>query len=108
MAADAPAILADFGESIVYTPQGQAPRTITAIIERFPLRQDALGGRPVVVNAIELWFPNDPATGLTTVKDGFDRVTLKMNQDDAAARELRVSKIMGDSDAGLWHVEASL
>jgi hypothetical protein len=107
LSSDASAFLADFGEAIVYTAQGQAPRTITAAVERMPLQTDPLSGRPMRGNVIELWIAN-AAAGVTAVKSGQDRATLKVRLDDAQARELLITKVLGDSDAGLWHVEATL
>jgi hypothetical protein len=108
LAADAPAFLADFGESVTYTAQGQAPRTITAVVERMPLQTDPLSGRPMRGNVLELWTAAAAPAGVTAIKSGQDRVTLKVRLDDAQAREVLITKVLGDSDAGLWHVEATL
>lgn len=109
LAADAATFLADFGESIVYTPKVGAPITINAVIERSPQKVQPHGAVATSVETTELWMAKDAAgvIGPITVTERVDTVLFKRNLTDAATAKYRITKILFQ-DPGLFHLEATL
>ena len=63
LADDAGGFLDIWGESIVYTPRGGSPRTITAVVDRMPrARMDNAGN--VYRPSLTLAFKNHATTGI--------------------------------------------
>ena len=105
-------LLALGGEYGTYTPAGKTGRKVLALID--PIRRtDALGNQSFLTKTYELWIVKSETEGIGSVKEGFDTFAIKLNQGDAAATALRITKIYPDRDqgipgdgVGMWHLEA--
>jgi hypothetical protein len=105
-------LLALGGEYGTYQPQGKTGRKVLALVD--PIRRtDALGNQSFLTKTYELWIVKSETEGMGRVKEGFDTFALKLNQEDAAATVLRITKIYPDRDqgtpgdgVGMWHLEA--
>lgn len=99
-------------EPITYTPHGQSGKTLTALVERRPVRVNAVGTKEFLTNTVELWIVNSPSEGVTEIKERFDAVTLVPNLAAAAEQTLQVSRILEQDEGvpgdgvGVWHLEA--
>lgn len=96
-----------FAEEITYTPHEELGKTMIAIVERSPATNPQLadmGPRSLKTNRIELWIANSATLGVTSVKKGFDRVTLPFPENGPNV-EFTVTKVL-NSDPGMFHVEA--
>lgn len=97
-------------ETVSYTPQGGAAKTIPAIIIRPTIGVEGHGGPPSPTNTPTIKIANDADDGVTTVKERFDTVAFKKNLDDAVVTSFRVDKILGQDngitseDGGMWHL----
>lgn len=100
------------GESVTYTPSGKSSRVITALVD--PLRRtDALGHSTFLTKTYEVWIVKSATEGISSVKEGYDTLAVKLNASDTVATVLRVTKIGPDRDngtpgdgVGMWHLEA--
>lgn len=108
LSTEAADFLADFGESITYTPDGGSAKSITAVVDRNPLASVPTAGRAVARNLVQVTLANHATTGVTAIKEGFDTVALKLRRDDAATTTLVIRRVIeAESDAGMWRLEAS-
>lgn len=103
LARDGARFLAEFGEATTYTPSGGSALTRTAIVERNPMKpgQPGLGFQQA---GVEYWIRNDATAGITSVKEGLDKVALKLKDGDSTNTTLIVKRIL-ESDAGFFHLE---
>lgn len=94
---------ADFGEPVVLTPRGGAPKTINALVIRHPLEviPDVNGSPPTAY--IEVYIHNDATLGATKINTGGDTITLPWRIGDVPQARL-INEVPGDSDDGLWHL----
>lgn len=103
LADDAATFLADFGESITYTPTGSAAQAVTAIVDRKPERLKQVRGREFPANILDIQVSK---ADIPTVTERQDTVSLKLRLDDPSNTICRVTKII-QSDPGLWHLEVT-
>jgi len=89
LAADTLAMLADFGEVIVYRPSGGAPRSTTAIVERF-------GG-----DRLRLTVANSQLTGIGSEEIDFDLDKVDVVRRVGEAAETR--DLVRPADGEDWH-----
>lgn len=96
----------EFAETVVYTPSGGSPVSIAASIdrERALPGMNLTGGRPSGMKTRRVIILNQATYGVTSVKEGFDTMALKLNLDDASATTCRVTKIV-DQSVAHWDVE---
>jgi hypothetical protein len=98
-------------ETVSYTPQGGAAKTIPAVIERPTIQVQAPGGQAGPANTLTLIIANDATDGVTSIKERFDTVSFKRNLDDSAVTAFVVDKIVAQdngldaNDGGLWRLE---
>lgn len=106
LASDLAAICAgDFGEAVTYRPYGGAAKTISAQVYRQPTTIELIGEGSYGETVLELEFPNDSQTGLTTVHEGQDEVDVQLHQDDSWKTTFRIMRILSQGHGG-WHVLA--
>lgn len=98
---------AEFAETVTYQPSNSAQKSIRAIVDRHPVRPEGPLGRMSPARVVELWIASDATLGIQTVREGEDRVLLKLDLDDLEARWLRITKRLEQATAsGLWKLEA--
>lgn len=96
----------EFAETVVYTPSGGSPISIAASIDRERALPglNLTGGRPSGMKTRRVIILNQATYGVTTVKEGFDTMAVKMNLDDTGTTTCRVTKIV-DQSLAHWDVE---
>ena len=91
-------LLADFGESISYTPSGGSPCSIQAIVHR-ELPETINSS---LVNTIDIEIANHPTLGIQTVTRMGDVVTVALRE-GATPGPLKVVAIVAQ-DPGYWRL----
>lgn len=104
-------ILALEGEPIVYLENGTTAKTMTAVIDRSPkeVAEVRSAGSPAGSTAYGrtkyvLTLANDMTKGMTSIRQGQDKVQCKRMVSDAQHTTFVVSSIL-TMDAGGWQVE---
>ena len=100
------------GELGTYTPQGQASRSLVALVE--PIRRlDTMGNQSWLAKTYELWIVKSADEGVASVKEQYDTFAVKLQPTDTEETVLRITKIYPERDTGtpgdgvgMWHVEA--
>ena len=93
----------EFAESVVYTPSGQSPVMLNAVVNRNPERDMTASGAPFLL-VFEVWIANHPTLGLQAITERLDKVALKVRVGDAATRDFRVWQVL-TQDPGAWQLE---
>ncbi|MGH7260872.1 MAG: head-tail joining protein [Nitrospiraceae bacterium] len=95
---------AEFGETVTYTPQGGSPKAITAIVDR-GASVDVVnqGARTFPANAVEIEIADNATFGVTTVKERFDQVALRLKKDDPSDTVLVVKRVI-QPNKGAWRL----
>jgi hypothetical protein len=113
IAADGLAMMSadEFGELITYLEPGREPKDIYAVVNRNKpdvgqLRSPGspAGGTSYGRTVFQLSIANSEEFGMTSIREGQDKVRMKRDQDDEDEREFVVSQILSQ-DEGTWHVE---
>lgn len=105
LTADAPEFMAAFGETITVTEPGQAPRSISAIVDRSPAAVITAGG--VYVPALRIHVRNHATLGLlasTVNQHGATRASAPLMQGGTPIEMgvyLPPSGLRGTQDAGM-------
>lgn len=97
----ADSLLAQFGESITYTPIGGSAATVTAIVTRRPAVE--ISGTRVEV-PVEFMVKQ---ADVPTLSLGRDRVWIKRAKQDAAADEFRVVGPILSQDGGMYRLKVN-
>jgi len=100
------------GEFGTYMPAGKAGRSVLALLD--PVRRtDALGNQAFLTKTYDLWIVKSASEGMASVKAGYDTFAIKLQETDAEATVLRITKIHPERDGGvpgdgigMWHLEA--
>lgn len=112
MAADALAMMNadEFAEPITYLEPGREPKEILGIVARnkpdiAQLRSQGsqAGGTSYGRTVFQIEIANGEA-GMTSIREGQDKVIVKRDQDDEDERTFVVSNILSQ-DPGAWHLE---
>ncbi len=92
----------EFAEDIVYTPKGQAAKTISAIVNRRqPAPSPENSGRSLT-SSVEILIANDPDDGIISVNVGGDTAQLPERVGGNVATFV-VADII-EQDDGMWHL----
>jgi hypothetical protein len=103
------------GELVTYTPFGQPPKTLRAIVERDRTAIDAqdVNGTRYAVNNRHVLIANDADNGVLSVLEHKDKIRFKKNVSDAAETDFTVQTVLkqdvglaGDGGAFLLLVQA--
>jgi len=92
---------AEFAEVITYTPEGEAPKDINAIVVRGRLEPGSEDQGRGLQNQVEIYIANDTTEGVTSVDKKDDRITL--NDVEGTSREARIIEVL-HKDEGAWHL----
>ena len=107
LAADAAAVLADWGEPVIYNVAANAPSgspaftplQIFAVVNRDPpavVTEDT----KVLTDYVEVTLANDPVRGVSAVQKGRDTITVSGRYGGVATAHTVLAIVSGD--AGLW------
>ncbi len=106
-------MVSGFQEKITVTPPNGCAREISAIVEREDPNPQMMGGgftdttdgiRPFPANGVRFHISNDHEKGLTTVKEGYLKVSLPIRVGESPS-ELTVTQILSQ-DCGMFFLEA--
>jgi hypothetical protein len=102
--ADVTAMLADFGEIIVYRPYAKPARSITALVNRRPREVFDETGTPLPKLSIAV--ANDEFTGISSSSMDIGRDRVEVAERYGEARTVRlIGEIIGEHDAGMIELE---
>lgn len=90
---------AAFGETVVYTPKGQSPRTINAYVHRTPPQRLA-GLNQVAGNVTMVWVANSDTSGVSSVNVGGD--TIRFAGRVGGPVQTYTVQSVESQDAGIW------
>ena len=92
----------EFAETVVYTPKGEAPREIKAIVNRRRIEPRAEDMGRVLTKEVELIVANDAEAGIVSVNKGQDEVSFPEVTGGPAISWI-VTDIL-NQDEGAWHL----
>jgi hypothetical protein len=101
LAADAAYMISadDFGETVTYTPYGNSPVTITAVVDRrIPSRIAEVTNN--LSNDIVVTIQNHATLGVTSVQTGRDKITVSPIY-GGTPKAMVVTEVLS-ADAGVW------
>lgn len=99
-------------ELCLYTASNGTAKKVWTLIG--PVRRtDVLGSVEFLSKTYELWIVKSATEGVTSIKEGYDTVAVRLQPSDPTLTTLRITKIYPEWDVGipgdgtgLWHVEA--
>ena len=92
----------EFAEAVQYTPKGQSPKTIKAVINRKRLTPGGEESGRTLQNQIEIFIANDATYGVDAIIKGGDEV-LFPEVIGGIDVNFVVVDILGE-DQGMWHL----
>lgn len=94
----APALLAQHGETVTYTPDGGDATSVSAIVYREPIESRGPDGNVRLEYALSIALSK---ADVATVTTGADTVALKKRSNSASDTTFRVTSIVEQS-GGMW------
>lgn len=92
----------EFAENITYTPRDAAARAVKAVVVRSPAEADPESNVRVLRNQCEVYVANDSSEGVTSVTEGYDKVSFAEHV-GGSVRDWAVVRVI-DNDSGMWHL----
>jgi len=95
--------LDEFGENVSYTPFGNSPKLIKAIVRRDRLDSPGQDQSRLLAKQCEVWIANDNEAGILAVTKGEDLISMPVYEEAGSAVDWRVIEVL-HKDHGLWHL----
>ena len=92
----------EFAELITYTPNGESPKVIKALVVRERLQADGPDQGRVLNRQAEVYIANHATEGVTSVDKGNDTVSFPVFVEGSAVT-WKVVEVLG-KDEGMWHL----
>ena len=93
----------DIAEMISYTPFGESPKLIKAVVRRDRLEPSAQDQSRLLAKQAEIWVSNHEEDGILLVTKGEDIVSMPVYEGGSPSVDWRVIEILS-KDPGMWHL----